>query len=349
MFLYTPQDEKDQGMTEHEMSLILFGHFAFQSVWAGIEIGLFDLLAKSPGSSIEAICDQLSLAPQPAEIIVNSLVAMKLLEEREGAFHNTPFAEKSLVRGAPNDLTDVMAFQQHIVYPALIDLADSLQQNRNVGVRHFPGNEPTVYARLGNDPKLESFFQNGMAAMHANRFLADSLDLGTTRHLVDMGGGAGRNAIALAKGYPNLEITIFDSATVCERATQKVEAAGLSDRVHVWPGSFFSDPFPSDIDGILFAHIGPIWSMDENQHLFRRALAALPQGGKLFLYNMVTSDDGFGPLMALFGSSYFQAIATGTGKVYPAAAYREGLLGVGFKEVTVTTAPVAHAVITATK
>ena len=114
----------------------------------------------------------------------------------------------------------------------------------------------------------------------ANRHLLDAYDFGPYSHLVDAGGGDGTNAIALAKQYPSLKVTVYDSETVCAIARQNIEAHGLGDRVFACVGDFRADPLPSKVDAILFCHIFTIWSMAHNLEMLRKCYQTLPRGGR---------------------------------------------------------------------
>jgi cyclopropane fatty-acyl-phospholipid synthase-like methyltransferase len=186
-----------------------------------------------------------------------------------------------------------------------------------------------------------------MARMPSNRFLADALPLGGVKHLCDCGGGAGRNAMALARKHPDLRVTIFDQPSVCEEARRNVAAQGLGDRIGTHAGNFLQDPFPPGVDAVLYSHIGSIWSPETNVGVFRRAHAALPAGGRFFVFNMVPNDHHTGPLSVTTGSVYFHVLATGEGLMHSVPDYAAMLREAGFSEVaTVRDLPVSHAIVT---
>ena len=132
----------------------------------------------------------------------------------------------------------MLGWQAHIVYPGLTDFTESLRQNRNVGLRHFPGSGQTLYERLASHPKLEQVFQQAMSSLsgQANAALAETLDLSGATCLLDVGGGDGTNAMNLVQKQPRLQAIVFDSASVCRLAAEKIAAAGLAARVPRWRG-----------------------------------------------------------------------------------------------------------------
>lgn len=332
--------------------LIAQGHAAFQLLWAGVQLDVFSLLSRQPGLSLEAIAGQLGLQTQPARILLVGLTALGLVRKAGDAYSNSGIAEKMLVSGSPINLGPVLGWQAHIVYPGLRDLLESLQQYRNVGLRHFPGEGETLYERLVSHPAIERVFQDAMSGLsrQANANLLTAVDLAPYRHLVDMGGGDGTNAIATARRFPHLRVTVFDSPSVCELARANIRQAGLEGRVDTCPGELFRDPFPAGADVFLFSHMFTIWSLEKNRALLQKSHAALPTGGSVLIFNMMGHDDDSGPLGTALGSPYFLAIATGEGMLYSWSDHEAQLRGAGFARIErVQGLPFNHGLLIGTK
>ena len=334
-------------LTYDQLVLIAGGHTAFQLLWAGIELGVFTHLSRHPGTSAADIAEAVGLQPQPSRILLTGLTALRLILKDGETYRNSTLVQHLLTPDSPENMSEVLGWQRHIVYPGEVDFTESLRQNRNVGLAHFPGDEPTLYQRLARDPALEKVFQDAMSSLSrsANAMLASQVDFSDIRHLVDAGGGDGTNAIALATAHPNLRVTVFDSPSVCERAAANIEQAGLADRIHTHPGNFFTDAYPEDIDCILFSHILTIWSRENNIALLKRAHDALPDGGRTMIFNMMSNDSGDGPLVSALGSPYFLAIASGEGMLYMWKEYEEFLASAGFRQTERLELPRDHGVL----
>lgn len=332
--------------------LIAGGHTAFQLLWSGVQVGLFDTLAANPGLQRAQLCEKLGLEDYPARVLLTGLTALGLIRKEDEGYFNASLTGQMLVSGNPGYAAPILGWQARIVYPGLIRFLDSLRQARNVGLEMFPGEGDTLYQRLVSHPELEKVFQDAMSSLsrQANAHLIEAYDFGAFSHIVDAGGGDGTNAMALAKRFPDLKVTIFDSPSVCEIAKRNIDQAGLSERVKVWPGNFLADPFPPAIDGVLYCHILPIWSLERNLELMRKTHAALPSGGATFIFNMMGNDDETGPLSTALGSPYFLAIATGEGMLYSWKDYEAILKQAGFTEIERHTGlPLDHGLLIATK
>lgn len=333
--------------------LIAGGHTAFQLLWAGLELGLYDKLAKRPGMSLDEVAEALGLARQPARILLIGLTALGVVRLDEGRYRNAALVEERLVPGKPGYAGAILGWQAHIVYPGMADFVESLKQNKNIGLERFPGSEPTLYQRLAHAPLLEKIFQDSMSGLskQANTFLPGAVDFGRYQHVVDAGGGDGTNAVAIATRHPGVRASVFDAPSVCDIAERNIEAARLSDRVSTWRGDFFVDPLPPGTDCVTFCHILTIFSMEKNRALLQRMHDQLPDRGAVVVFNMMGADDDTGPLSTALGSPYFLAIATGEGMLHARSEYEAACKAVGFREVIRVqgTLPLDHGIVVAIK
>lgn len=288
---------------------------------------------------------------QPMRILLNGLVALRVLMKEGEKYRNSGAASRYLVRGRQECMIQTLAWQHHIVYPGLQDFTESLKANRNIGLRRFQGEGNTLYERLVQDTGTERVFQDAMSGLsaQANRKLAQIVDLSKSKHVVDLGGGDGSNLMQLAKRFPQLRGTVFDGATVLEAARAKIQAEGLGHRITTLTGDFLTDQLPDNADAFLLAHIVTIWSAERNLALFRKCCSALPVGGKLLVFNMVSHDDEIGPLLCALGSPYFLGVASGEGMLYSAGEIERWLREAGFARTERQYLPMEHVFIEAVK
>jgi SAM-dependent methyltransferase len=337
---------------EH-LILIAGGHTAFQLLWAGVELGLYDKLSARPEQTQEELAQSLGVARQPARILLIGLTALGVIKFENNRYRNAQLTEERMVSGKPDNVAPILGWQAHIVYPGMMDFVTSLKENRNAGLERFLGAGSTLYTRLTHDTRLEKIFQDSMSSLskQANQFLPKAVDFSRFKHVVDVGGGDGTNAMAIARAYPAVKASVFDSASVCNHARENIARAGMSAQVDTWVGDFFNTPFPPDTDCIVYCHILTIWAMDKNRVLLMRAYEALPKGGQVVIFNMMGSDDDCGPLSTALGSPYFLAIATGEGMLHPWKAYEAVLKDIGFTQTLrlAKDLPIDHGVLVGIK
>ena len=104
--------------------------------------------------------------------------------------------------------------------------------------------------------------------------------------VVDVGGGNGTLVIELLQRQPQLSGVVFDLPEVAVEAKTLVEAAGLSDRCRVVPGSFF-DEVPRGGDVYLLAKVLHDWDDAAAIRILTMVRAATPDHARLLVIDSV--------------------------------------------------------------
>lgn len=307
---------------------IMDGYVATQILHAAVQCNLFTLVGN--GRTREEIVRSLGMTDQAARILLLGCVALGLLEKDGEHFRCAEVTAMTLVDGSPLDQRSVVAFNHRVCYRAMWRLGEALQRGGNACLRDISGTESTLYGRLAHDPDAEQSFHDMMGTVTrlVARQMVREIDLTGATTLLDIAGGTGVNAIALAQRFPALRITIFDVPSVAHSAKERVAAAGLSSRIDVVAGDCFTTELPQ-ADRILFAHFLEIWSPQQIRELLSRGLRALNPGGEMLLINMIQEDDETGPLSAATASAYLYALASGVGMAYTWREYEEWLRSAG--------------------
>ena len=316
--------------------LILSGHIYFQTLSAAVQLDLFTVLGRKPRLSRQEIAARLGIQEKPARILLLGCTALKLVRKhRDGTYSNSRLADSLLNADRPRNILPIIGWQHYINYKAMSHFGEAIKANRNVGLEEISGQGVTLYEHLASHPELEQIFQDAMQAIsaQANKLLADAVDFSRFRSLLDVGGGNASNIINLARRYPGIRARVFDGPSVCAIARANIQTAELDDRLGAVPGDCFADPFPANVDCILFAHFMTIWSEQQNQILLKKSFEALPPGGAVIVFNMMQHDDETGPLSAAMGSPYFLTLATGQGMLYTWSEYQAWMKNAGFSRV----------------
>ena len=318
-----------------DLLLLLYGHSAFQNLYAGCELGVFELLWKHPDLTQTEIAQHLQLEAYPTKALLLGLTALKLIQKVGDKYRNSLVIQMLFLENTWKEFYDTVLFEAKIVYRGSIDYVESLQQNRNVGLRQFQGQGSDLYNRLHEDPGLDKVFYNFMGSWSklVTPLWLKKIDFSNFQSVVDVGGGDATNSIALAEAFPNVKITLMDIPDSCKIAQSRIDQKQLTDRIQVVGGDIFVDEFPNNQDCFLFIHVLVIWSLDKNTTLLRRAYQALKPGGSLIIFNMMTSDEEDGPLMAALDSSYFVSIPHEGGMIYSWRDHEQCLRDAGFSQM----------------
>lgn len=320
---------------ESWLTFLLFGHAGFQYLYAGCELGLFDLLHRNPCLSSEEIQKELDLQSHPARGLLFGLSSLRLLELSHSRYSNSEAVTKMIIGGDWDVFKATVRFEGEIVYIGQTDFVESLRQNSNVGLRRFAGEGQDLYFRLSEDPRVQNIFYDYMGSWSklAIKKLVQSVDFSGIRRILDIGGGDATNAIFLAAKFPELCVTVLDIPSNSDVPRRKIEAAGLQKRVNVLEGNMFKAPFPTGYDCLMFIHQLVIWPAEKNRELLTKAYASLPKGGKVIIFSSISDDNESGPVMTAMDSAYFLSIPSPGGLIYPWKDYERWLTDAGFKDI----------------
>jgi demethylspheroidene O-methyltransferase len=192
-----------------------------------------------------------------------------------------------------------------------------------------------VYARSGESTGLDIAKSAEYSTLMArsqemiSRDVISAYPLHKQQHLLDVGGGEGGFASAVAKAAPQLKLSIFDLPAVASLAEAKLSAQGLRHRIKIYGGDFFATPLPLGADIITLVRILHDHDDAEALILLKSICNALPVGGKLLIAEPMSTAEGGNYINdAYFG---FYLLAMGSGRPRTPAEVRALLSAAGFR------------------
>jgi hypothetical protein len=111
-------------------------------------------------------------------------------------------------------------------------------------------------------------------------------DFSHASHLMDVGGGAGEFAAAVAKQYSHLRATVFDLPRCAQAAADHLSRAGVADRASFVAGDFFQT-VPAIADLMVLKSVIHDWNDDRSLLILRNCHTALPRAGTLLLVERI--------------------------------------------------------------
>ncbi|KGP62716.1 SAM-dependent methlyltransferase [Legionella norrlandica] len=167
------------------------------------------------------------------------------------------------------------------------------------------------------------------------------LDFNQYHSILDVGGGDGTIACALAQAYPHLKITVYNLPESAKIAQKHIATMGLQKRISVFAGDFIQDEqFPSGFDLILFVRV--LWDWDESRKrkLLNMAYHALKKKGHVAIC------EGFKELCydlcLTWEYSYIFADDFGTEVFKTSDEYKVMLQQIGFTPIPTQSTPASH-------
>ncbi|HXI03855.1 MAG TPA: methyltransferase, partial [Candidatus Saccharimonadales bacterium] len=309
------------GMLPEDLMRMIRSYQESRIVLTAIELDVFT--AAGSGSTAPEIGKKIRADARATELLLDALVALRLLGKSGGRYSATPVTERFLSARGERDARAAMRHQSSL-WPRWARLTECVRTGTAVDYKEM-------------SDRGDEWTQPFIAAMHLNageraRVVIPAVGPAGIRKMLDVGGGSGAYSIAFAKASPDLRAEIFDLETVLPITRRHIEEAGLSDRVTTRAGDLRIDSFGSGFDLVLLSAICHAFDEAENRDLVRRCHEALAAGGRLVIQDFILDEDRTSPRMAaLF--SINMLVGTPGGRSYSESEYAEWMKAAGFAEV----------------
>jgi hypothetical protein len=274
--------------------------WASKTLLSAVELELFTELAKGP-ADISTLSQRLGLHVRSARDFLDALVALKMLERRDGVYANTPETALFLDRAKPSYVGGFLEMANGRLYQPWGSLTEALKTGRNQNEAKDSGD---VFGALYADPDRLRGFLAAMsgASLGASQAIAAKFPWKDYKTFADIGCAQGMVVATLASAHPHLSGAGYDLPEVKPVFEEFITEQGLSDRVQFLSGNFFKDSLPS-ADVLIMGHILHDWDLPQKRMLLAKAYAALPKGGALIVYEAIIDDErrenAIGLLMSL--------------------------------------------------
>ena len=291
-------------VTPDQIFQLAQGFMASKHLFAASELGLFEALGEGP-ADLAGLAARTGLTPRTARISADAMVALGLLERHADRYANTPAAAAFLAGGTAADLRPLLRFWDRLSYPAWGDLAGALGRGRP---------EHQVF---DIDDELVPIMSAGIeaATTAACRALAGVAGLPPGSRVLDIGGGTGSWAVALAAADPSLTATVFERPEVAAVAEEHLRTGRFSGRIDVLAGDLLAGDLPRGYNAFLLANVVHYFTPDTNQSNLRKIREATDPGARLLIADFWTDSTHTRPVPAALMAGEF-AIHLNDGDVY---------------------------------
>jgi len=287
-------------------------------------LDFFTWLADHP-STFAAITAHFGIHPRPTDVMLTLFTAQGLVQQNGGCFHLTLRAREHLNAGSRWNLAPYFSSMKDR-QPTL----DMLQVLKTGKPANFGSFDPQAWAQAMQRPDFAAQFTAAMdcRGILLGPALAKALDLSQHTALLDIAGGSGIYACALAAKNPHLRTTVLERPPVDRIATECIAKQGCTDRVSVHAGDIFADPLPTGFDVHLWSNVLHDWDEPDVRRLLAKSDASLPRGGLIIIHDAFINAEKTGPLHVAEYSALLMNITEG--KCYSIGEYRTFLSELGF-------------------
>jgi hypothetical protein len=307
-------------VTPEPIMRLAAGFMAAKHLFAANELGLFEALGDSP-ATLDGIAARTGLTRRAARIIADAMVALGLVERDGQHYRNGAAAAAFLAGQSPADLRPALRFWDKISYPAWTGMADALAR----GPRH------EIFEL---EEELQAVAAAGIEAFTAGpaASLAEGVDFGRHRRLLDVGGGTGSWSLAVLRRHDHMRATVLDLPAVAEVARRRIEESDVAGRADVVAADVTTDDLPGGHDVFLVANLVHYFSPEQNRELLGRVRRAADPGSGLLVADFWTDSTHTEPVIAALMAGEF-ATHLRNGDVYSVDEVRGWLADVGWRPI----------------
>lgn len=287
-----------------------------KALLAANDLDVFTVIGTG-GRTAGEIAKRCKADPEGMRLLLDALVGRGLLSLRGGRYRNQPLGRRYLDRRSPTSISNLLwLLGRH--WHDWTKLPQALRKGR------------PVRASVAGSPEFRRRFS---LAMHERSHVLAAPTMDTlrlppkARRFLDLGGGPGSYAIALAKRYPRLEGVVLDRTVAVAR--ELIQKTRLERRLKVLKGSIFTSDLGSGYDAVLVSNVIHVFNERENHALLKRVRDTLRPGGKVFIVEFFLDDSRTRPpKSSMF--SLMMYLFTATGRCYSWSETEGWLVRLGF-------------------
>ncbi|HJU95463.1 MAG TPA: methyltransferase [Nitrososphaera sp.] len=321
-------------MSDHEkVTDIIFGRWRSQILYAGVKLGVFDIVSSKPMSQIE-IAKELALDPALLYRLLRALGSIGLIrEDHDHRFSITPMGE--LLRSDnPQTLRAIALLEEGPEHYAIWKhLTAMIRDGKQDGfVREFG---QRIFEYAAHHPSYAEVFNQAMSSYSAmqTRWILEALDeydFSRIRHVCDIGGGHGHLLCNILLRHPYIRGTVLEMEQVIQDKTLLwANKMGIGeDRCNYVSGDMFNE-VPSS-DAYFMKMILHDWDDKECLKILSNIQKASATGSRLFIIEHIVPGPETPHFSKLFDIHMLCAL---TGKERTEEEYLALLKQAGFKHI----------------
>lgn len=260
----------------------------------GLELDVFEAL-DSPADAA-ALAAKTGYNLRGLKALLAMLKALGLLDRHEGRYQLNPVSRTYLLKRSAYYWGPFFSWTSQFL-PNYKIFLENIRDGETVEQREAAdswesGEMDPAFARTITDYMHCHSIASAVGLSHACDFTG-------VKKLLDIGGGSGCYASALANRNPDMHCTIMELGPVCKVAEDYIAKAGVADRVNTTAVDMFRQDWPAGYDAHFFANVFHDWSLDTCLELAEKSFAALAPGGRICLQEMLLDESGDAPYPAV--------------------------------------------------
>jgi cyclopropane fatty-acyl-phospholipid synthase-like methyltransferase len=254
------------------------GSIVSAALGTAVELGVFWLLAKKPLSAT-SVAQSLNIPLNRCHNWLQILCNLGLLEINNEGYAPSTIAREAILNVQSQDTWSFQARENRDSSLIVQDLALNISKP----ISTWQTRSPTLsdyFQQIQEDPNYAALFTRKLYEIHCSlaEQLANMLDLGGVKSLLDLGGGSGVVSFALLRKQHNLTSVVVDVENVCQAGREIASENKLEKRITYLAADFSQDDLPTGFDMVMLCDVGIF-----RETLFRRIYDVLNLKGHLVI------------------------------------------------------------------
>jgi ubiquinone/menaquinone biosynthesis C-methylase UbiE len=274
---------------------------------------LFDYL-DSAGKTASSLSKTMAADFRATELLLDSLVAIGLLEKKNSVYRNTSLSSRHLVKGKPEYQGDILR-HYNTLWNNWSGLDSVLETGRPCKKSH--------------DHKSFILGMHNLASLKVRKVM-DNINLKGVKRLLDLGGGPGTYSIAFAK--KKINVTLIDYPETLKISKKLIKEAGLEKIIILLSGDFTRDNPGNNYDLIFISQIFHAYSENECLEMLRKSFDLLNSDGRVVIQEFYLDETRTSPPAgAIFAINML--VNTKSGRTYTSGEISSWMIKTGFSGI----------------
>jgi len=305
---------------------IINGRTKTQLLLTAIELNIFDYLA-TPQSS-QSVADQIGTHPMYTRFLLDGLTALKLLDKKDGCYHNRPDTQATLHSQSPAYQGQMFSIMDKMSAGVLADMGHTVR----FGPRDAPSDlgDETIWEAYARS--MANYERGGTAQKMAAR-VAQIDGFESFEKMLDLGGGPGLHCIAIVAEHPSMRGVVFDQPAVTKVAEEFIAEYEMADRVTTMAGDYVNDPIGEGYD-LIWASATLNFIRFDLETMIKKIYRALKPGGVFVSLADGTTHERTRPAEYVLGCMAW--MFSGQDLMFNSGEIAEAMQNVGFASVEST-------------
>lgn len=307
-----------------DLARLAAGHAEARILQTALSIGIFEAF-RNRSLDAPTIASLLQIDGRAADLLLNALVAMELLEKKRRFFSLNALSSAYLVSSSPQYFGGMVLFESSL-WSCWGDLEEAVRSGK-------PARKPNMYQDTPRETERFVFAMHSLVEARGDaQMLAESLNLTGVTDLLDIGSGPGTYSIYFCRKHPGLRVTIFDLPGTLNITERFIQASGFEGRVGLTSGDYRIDPIPGRYQAVFLSNIIHAESSEVNSALMAKIYHCLENRGRIIIKDHILEDNlTRPPVGAIF--SLLMLLTTDHGRCYSFNEVKRWLEEASFKNV----------------